>query len=120
MKVFIFGAGASQASQQPPRGSNVPSPKAPLVDQLFEPQYGDCGRNILSDEEFQEARLGTESARSLEQWLTQRWEQIQSRKQDTTKTGEKAFFGRICFYIWNLLQRVSTTYNDANAYDLFT
>jgi hypothetical protein len=120
MKVFIFGAGASQASQQPPRGSNVTSPRAPLVDQLFEPQYGDCARNILSDEDFQEARLATQSIGSLEKWLTQRWKQIQSLKQDITKTSERAFFGRICFYLWNLLQRVSTTYNSLNGYDLFT
>jgi hypothetical protein len=120
MKVFIFGAGASRASQQSPLGFNVPSPRAPLVNQLFGPEYGKFARDILSDEEFQEARLGTESAGSLEQWLTQRWEQIQSLKQDTTKTGEKAFFGRICVYIWKLLQRVSNTYDAANAYNLFT
>jgi hypothetical protein len=79
MKVFIFGAGASQASQQSPLGFNVPSPKAPLVDQLFDPQYGDCASNILPDDEFQEVRLGVQSGGSLEKWLTQRWEQIQIR-----------------------------------------
>jgi hypothetical protein len=116
MKLFIFGAGASLASQ----GPNPQSRIAPLVDQLFDPRYGDCATDILSDEDFQEARSATEKAGSLEKWLTQRWEQIQSLRQNITKTAEKAFFGRICFYIWNLLQRVSTTYNSRNGYNLFT
>jgi hypothetical protein len=110
MQVFIFGAGASQASQQSPFGLNVNSARAPLVDQLFDPRYGDCARNILSDEDFQEARLGVQSG-SLEKWLTQRWEQIESRNLEITKISERTFFGRIYFYIWTLLQRVSTTYD---------
>ena len=120
MKVFIFGAGASLGSQGKDPHPDVSS-RAPLVDQLFDPQYGDSARNILSDEDFQEGRLGAQSAGSLEKWLTQRWEQIESRKQEITKTSERAFFGRICFYIWNLLQKVSNTYNpSSNGYYLFT
>ena len=118
MKVFIFGAGASLGSQGPTPYSNE-SLRAPLVDQLFEPRYGDSAHNILSDEDFQQGRLAAQSG-SLEKWLTQRWEQIESLKQDINKTSERAFFGRICFYIWNLLQRVSTTYNSSNGYNLFT
>ena len=116
MKIFIFGAGASLASQ----GPNPQSRIAPLVDQLFDPRYGDCATDILSDEDFQEARSAAEKAGSLEKWLTQRWERIQSLREDITKTAEKAFFGSICFYIWNLLQKVSTTYSARNGYNLFT
>src|SRR5436309_12302128 len=109
MKVFIFGAGASLASQGKDPHPDVSS-RAPLVDQLFDPQYGDSARNILSDEDFQEGRLGAQSAGSLEKWLTQRWEQIESRKQEITKTSERPFFGRSGFFIWNLLKKVSNTY----------
>jgi hypothetical protein len=110
MKVFIFGAGASLASQE--QTSLNESQRAPLVDQLFNPRYGNSATDILSDDEFQEGRVGAESG-SLETWLTRRWEQIESRKQDITKFAERAFFGRICFYIWKLLVSVSTTYNDS-------
>ena len=38
MKLFVFGAGASLASQRPPRSEGA-SDRAPLVDDLFNQQY---------------------------------------------------------------------------------
>ena len=62
---------------------------------------------------------GIKTAGSLEKWLTESWEKIGSLKQAATKSAERALFGRITLYIWNLLREVSKTYDNSNGYYLF-
>lgn len=118
MKIFVFGAGASQGSQE---GLSLPSNderRAPLVDELFSPQYR-FRTLFLSDEEFAECRQGTLDCGSVEQWLSERWERVESLKEERTKVAEKAFFGKLTFHLWVLLQKVSHTYTDTNGYSVF-
>ena len=116
MKIFVFGAGASQGSQE---GSSVPDDKkAPLVDELFSPQYR-TSTVFLSDEEFAECRQGTLDCGSVEQWLSERWERVESLKEEWNKFAERALFGKLTLHLWLLLQGISDTYTDANGYSVF-
>ncbi len=118
MKIFVFGAGASQGSQERLRLSSEDIGRAPLVDELFSPQYR-FDPPFLSNEEFAECRQGTLDCGSVEQWLSERWKQIESLKEERTKVAEKAFFGKLTFYLWVLFQKVSHTYTDTNGYSIF-
>jgi hypothetical protein len=121
MKVFIFGAGASRGSQNPAVGMG-PGRNAPLVDQLFDPEYlalANVNISLLSDDDVQSARAGIKAAGSLEKWLTESWEKIGSLRQAATKSAQRALFGRITLYVWNLLREVSKTYDNSNGYYLF-
>lgn len=123
-KVFIFGAGASRAAQDA-QGNHQPKALiAPLVDELFRRPYREAGAHILSVSDLdrcdRECKRAIENGGSLEGWLTEQWTAIPkfgAQKQ----SAEKAFFGRVCFYLWRLLQRVSQTYVGAqgNTYFLF-
>jgi hypothetical protein len=120
MKVYILGAGASLASQgdleRIARGN-----WAPLVNDLFDERYTDhavavgLGRQDLASyrESFQ-AQGG-----SLEKWLTDRWDAIRQMQTTQAQRAERMVFGRLTFYIWWLMQRVSETYHVQDHFLLF-
>ncbi len=118
MKIFIFGAGASKGSQGQ---VDNPSFVSPLTDELFDDEYRGYATygqyEILSKAELSKCAEESKNNGSVEQWLTQRWNNINNFTQLRTQSAEKIFFGRLTFYIWQLLQAVSTqTYNSSNAY----
>ncbi len=120
MKIFIFGAGASRGSQG--RVDN-PSFVSPLTDELFDEEYRGYATygqyEILSKSELSKCANESKKMGSVEQWLTQRWNNISNFSQPRNQKVEKIFFGRVTFYIWQLLQAVSSqTYNSSNAYAL--
>lgn len=117
MKVFIFGAGASLGSQK--YASPNDFAVAPLVDRLFAPQYHQFATGVLADDEIEDCRNGIKQTSSLEQWLTKRWENVDHFAQNTKQYSERAFFGKVAFYLWYLLKTVSSTYNDQNGYSIF-
>lgn len=116
-KVFVFGAGASRASQDSQKNPQAETHIAPLVNELFKRHYQDAAYAILSGSDFDrcetECQRAIENGGNLERWLTERWEAI-STFGPQKQRAEKAFFGRVCFYLWRLLQRVSETYQGAN------
>ncbi len=112
MRVFIFGAGASYGCLPESSGQ---APRAPLVDELFHDGYRAC-LHLLSPTEFKECQSAASACGSLEKWLTDRWEAVDKLKQPTSRSGELAFFGRVTFYLWDLLQQVSIAYPYGNAY----
>ena len=120
MKIFIFGAGASLGSQGKIPYSN-PSLQAPLVDELFKPVYQNSAFQILSATEFAECQKAVEGIenKSVEKWLTQEWNSIDSISDAMVKNAQRALFGHILFYIWNLLRMVSYTYTEQNGYNVF-
>lgn len=118
MKIFVFGAGASQGSQI---GKNI-KPKAPTVDKLFDAEnyheYAeDTGLSRLDLSSYQE---DVRRAGSLEGWLTQIWEkEIKSREDKPKNWNRIKMFGKLTIYVWWLMQKVSETYNDSNGYRKF-
>jgi len=117
MKVFVFGAGASKGSQEEsPHGGHL---EAPLVDELFVQVYW-RGPAFLHNDELAECRQGAlECGGSVERWLTERWERVESLKEERSKSAEKAFFGRLTCHLWLLLQGVSDSYTLASGYYQF-
>src|SRR5260370_35432486 len=120
MKIFIFGAGAYKGSQGQ---VDNPSFVSPLTDELFDEEYRGYATygqyEILSKSELSKCANESKKMGSVEQWLTQRWNNISNFSQPRNQKVEKIFFGRVTFYIWQLLQAVSSqTYNSSNAYAL--
>lgn len=115
MKLFIFGAGASLAAQHSQTYTDGHAERAPLVDQLFDEKYKIY---MLNGAEFDLPKCKEEVAKvgSLEKYLTDRWQNIASRKSSLVQKAEKTFFGRLTFYVWNLLNAVSKTYPMAQGY----
>ena len=110
MKVFVFGAGASQGSQ----GALAPGElKSPLVNELFEEAYRGCNIAFLTEEHLEQCR--NRGPLSVEDWLTERWERV-STFQSQKRQSESAFFGKVAFYLWELFRNVSATYDTNNAY----
>lgn len=118
MKVFIFGAGASYGSQNTSAIEN--KLRAPLVNQLFDNMYKEYAKDILSTGEWDEleniVKESIASGKSLEKYLTERWQNRENLQQNSSKDAEKLFFGRLTFYIWNLLNKISQTYNSGCEY----
>lgn len=112
MKVFIFGAGASVASQglDYERGQL----KAPFSNELADPRYSDIARKVgLSLSPLASLNYKVlKSQKSLEQCLTEQWNEIDSLKIESSKEAERKFFGLFTYYLWRLLQDVSATYQD--------
>lgn len=119
MKVFIFGAGASKGSQ-PDQGVN-PKVAAPLVNELFEDRYQTYADQVnLPTSLIRQLRTEWKTLGSLEGWLTQRWEKIDTLRESRNKEAERALFGRLSFYIWRLLLGVSSEYRESsNGYYTF-
>lgn len=117
MKVFVFGAGASKGSQ----GERNDTLRAPLVDDLFHPDYiGHARLAGLEDDDMLGFRQAIgEAGGFLEQWLTHKWQALGDLRREVSKQAEKSDFGRLAFYITSLLLAVSTTYNQSNGYSIF-
>jgi len=117
MKVFIFGAGASKASQI---DELRPSRKSPLVDELFDDVYHTWAEMVgLTKVELDDCMENIRKIGSLEKWLTDRWEKISTYKTPRTQDSEKYFFGKVTLYIWLTLLKISETYNEKNLYYTF-
>lgn len=116
MKVFVFGAGASKGAQITSLSEQF---KAPLADELFEKRYQDCAKEtLLHADQLQECRIAANNGGSVEKWLTDKWSKIGSYKSQLKQRTEKAFFGHLTFYVWRLLQQVSSV-NKPNTYSNF-
>lgn len=96
------------------------SQKAPLVDDLFKPQYWSYAEQLgFTGDDFVEYHNAVVSGCPLEQLLTDKWQAILQKKHRMTMDAERKDFGRITFYIWWLLQNVSRTYSSENLYRIF-
>jgi len=115
MKLFIFGAGASVDAQNQVTYTEGHPERAPLVNNLFNEQYKDMKVEGLNFD-IEECRAKIKETDSLEGWLTERWTAIDSLKTDRAKRAEKGWFGNINLYIWNLLNKISRTYPNAQGY----
>ncbi len=107
MKVFVFGAGASKGAQL----ADLPEQyRAPLANELFDRQYQDYAKQtLLPIDLMEEGRLaGTNASSSVEKWLTEKWAKIPNYKTGRTQHTERASFGHLTFYVWRLLQQVSS------------
>lgn len=118
MKVFIFGAGASRGSQPEGQDARV---VAPLVNELFDERYQTYADQVnIPTSLMGELRSEWKASGSLEGWLTQRWDKIETLKESKSKEAERALFGKLSFYIWKLLLGVSGTYHEpSNGYYTF-
>lgn len=114
MKIFVFGAGASQAAQNQQTYTENHPDRSPLVNELFDVKYQ---TQIVDGMNFDINECREAAARgSLEQWLTERWNAIGQIKTDQKRKAEKSWFGNINLYVWNVLNRVSQTYPAAQGY----
>lgn len=117
MKVFIFGAGASKASQIDELRL---ARKAPMVDELFDDRYHTWAEMVgLTKVELKDCRENIQKIGSLEKWLTNRWKKVSTYKTVRTQDSEKYFFGKVTLYIWLTLLKISETYNEKNLYHTF-
>lgn len=112
MKIFVFGAGASKASQ--PEDTN-PNQRSPLVDELFAGEYEEYARGVMVGNELAVCRGEAEKNGSVEAWLTARWEAA-AQKSDQTKMAELSFFGRVGVYVRGVLQAVSNSHRSDSGY----
>src|SRR4051812_4583557 len=115
MRVFVFGAGASLGSQVPERAVGTRE-RAPLVNDLFSEAYAGASNGLLTPKQLEQIRAEVDRAPSLEDWLTARWDAIPTKTVATIQESEKAFFGRVTFYVWQLMMQISLTYSDDNLY----
>src|SRR5437588_3496374 len=118
MKIFVFGAGASTASQQIENLSE--GSKAPLMRELFLDRYYAFAQEVgLPYNKF--AELRDLAGDNVESYLTTRWEEIKTHRSQRYQEAENTLFGQMVFYIWRLLLAVSNTYNvdRKNSYGLF-
>jgi hypothetical protein len=117
MKVYIFGAGASLASQ----GNQELSPKltSPLVDQLFDPTYEVYASSVFVSKEKIRQLKSQIGDTSLEEWLTTEWVRIgEPHGKEALAAGRKTF-GDLALYTWWLMCNVSLTYSEVNGYRAF-
>lgn len=117
MHVYIFGAGASKASQ----AKKVKDSKtSPLVNELVNDRYQVFAKHVAFPlNELRSYKKFTKLKPSLEALLTKRWNKISQLKTEPSKDAERTSFGRFTFYIWKLLLAVSETYDEDNLYRLF-
>jgi len=115
VKVFVFGAGASLGSQEHDpniRGRH----RAPLVDELFAPDYQHHATLILTDDELAECRQLSPQARSVEAWLTERWQAIDAIPNPFYADAERGFFGSVTMYAWLMFSEISTAHSPSDGY----
>jgi len=106
MKIFVFGAGASQGSQGV--GVIPDECKAPLSDELFDLRYQKYANAVgLNESTMNEYRNDRLADTSFESWLTNQWRKIDSINNPLAKNAQKGFLAQIAFYIWYLLINVS-------------
>ncbi|TSC71872.1 MAG: hypothetical protein G01um101438_875 [Parcubacteria group bacterium Gr01-1014_38] len=110
MKVFIFGAGVSLGAQE--KSGTQARTTPPLTQDLFSPNYKDSAEAVgLPNAHLDVYREQLRKSKSLEAWLTAKWEHIQQIGSPEHRRWELNEFGKITFYIWRLIQGVSTAYN---------
>lgn len=119
MKVFIFGAGASAGSQKINVGGTAVD--TPVTNDLFNDifiKWVPINVLGLSQDEIVEIRNATSGQTGgLEACLTQRWQKMQTTQDDRLKGADAKFFGKITFYLHNLLLLCSQQYQqDVNLY----
>ncbi|MEX0616651.1 MAG: hypothetical protein WD231_02425 [Candidatus Woykebacteria bacterium] len=115
MKVYIFGAGASKGSQV-----HTVVTESPVTNDLFNSQYADRAKEVgLSTKDLESLAKDVSGYESLEDYLTERWLNVQKLKKPWQKESEMRLFGRIALYVWNLLRAVSDTYDETNLYKVF-
>jgi hypothetical protein len=74
MRVYVFGAGATQGSQRP--GTGPPKRVAPLMNRLFAPEYVDYAYEVtLTPGDLEVLRTSIGST-PVEEWLTAQWAAI--------------------------------------------
>ncbi len=123
MKIFIFGAGASYASNTEVTAKRD---RSPLTSELLNDEYLVWGEEVgftkFDRDQIQiDYTNFTKNAYSkretLESYLTSRWEQISKIKTPGKKQSEYNLFGKLHFYIWNLLRSISLNYQPNNLYN---
>lgn len=115
MKIYIFGAGASRGSQPP---HLLPEKRAPLINDLFDDQYRAYANDVfVSPSRISElsAQIGDES---LEEWLSKEWTKLGTLRGKESLAYGRKMFGELSLYIWWLMAKISTTYNEDNGYYL--
>lgn len=114
MRVYVFGAGASRGSQLE---TGPPSRLAPLMNELFNPQYVNeyAHKVTLTANDIGGLRtsIGTTP---VEDWLTARWAAIEKLPTPQAKQAALTEFGRLTFYVWRMFLEISATWNPENLY----
>lgn len=117
MKVFIFGAGASLGVQDQEKFKSGHPQKAPLIDELFDKQYKPSWFNLVS---FDLGKYKKQSeSKGVEEYLTQKWDEINNYKTERAKTAALSEFGIVSIYLWDVLNRVSQSFPQAQGYTRF-
>lgn len=118
MKIFIFGAGASNGSID--HKLVYPSKIPPLVDQLFDVSYANTyAKEVgLLPATLKEYKNEFSKNTSLEKWLTDWWDSIPSFPDEKARSGQKSAFVRLTQYFWYLFQSVLGSYDGNNVYRL--
>lgn len=117
MHIYVFGAGATHGAPSP--GTGPPERVAPLMNQLFAPQYADYANEVtLRARELEGLRASIGDA-PVEDWLTTKWTAIQALRTPEAKETERTLFGRIAFYVWRLFLEVSWTWTEDDYHRIF-
>lgn len=76
---------------------------------------------MLTPAELNEFRqeINKINGKSVEEWLSNRWNEIQNIKSSSKKNSEINLFGHILMYVWNIMRIVSNTYTDDSVYKSF-
>ncbi len=114
MRVYVFGAGASQGSQQP--GIGPERRIAPLMNQLFAPQYAEYADKVsLTPNELRDLHQSIGET-PIEDWLTERWAAIEGLRTPQAKQAAQTQFGRLTFYVWRMFLEISAIWTPENLY----
>ena len=105
MKLFIFGAGASRDAQH---GMVHDIAIPPLTNELFDPRYSEMAKSVgLSDPRMNTLRNEIAKYAYFEEWLTNEWDKTKTFKEQRTINAQRGLLGRVLFYIWLVLIKVS-------------
>lgn len=108
MKLFVFGAGASLASQELSIAAQDPDDilrptltPAPLIDHLFNKIYVEIAEEVgLHRQDLETYRSRIEaSGLSLEAWMTQEWDLIESMEDKGMQNAAYAQFDHFGVFI---------------------
>lgn len=108
MRLLIFGAGASYASQN--HLYNETNLRSPITNEFFDPKYLKYAEHVnFTEDELNDFKEGYESGKNLEVWLTNKWNQLEGLNQSIREI-DRALFGKFTFYIWSILWNLSKDY----------
>jgi len=117
MEIFIFGAGATKAAQD--KQSPSLHQQASLANDLFDSKYGPWADELgISRETLArwQAEWQIAHPNNLEDWLSDRWEKAQTSINQQVKDKVLQELAKIAFFIRNLMQGVSLTYQSNSCY----